>query len=83
MGDSRSWAADMEDEMRKCKHGKYYAYFSICQCQGCKDDREETERVTLAKNVIRQKFRKRLDEILDTLPEKDWNKIISVNIKDN
>lgn len=39
MGSSRSWAADMEDEIKVCRHGNETKYFDTCMCDGCITDR--------------------------------------------
>lgn len=41
MGDSRSWAAEKEDEITVCIHGAESRYFDTCRCEGCKADRDE------------------------------------------
>ena len=71
MGDSRSWAADMEDEVRKCRHGvaKQYLsrYCSTDNCE-CRQEDEYLERATYS-----CPSRSRMGELLaQTLPPEEW-----------
>ena len=45
MGDSRSWAADREDEDKTRRHGAVTKYFDRCRCPGCLADSAERLRV--------------------------------------
>ena len=53
MGDTRSWAADKEDENRTCPHGTVNKYFDHCKCAGCEKDRAESEIISRTTNSLR------------------------------
>ena len=77
MGDSRSWAADMEKETKTCQFGNTVPYFDICQCKGCQDVRDFNF-------AVRQKVRSLepiLWDVFKNTPQEDWDKIVSIRIK--
>mgnify|MGYP000742778640 CR=1 FL=1 len=45
MGDTRSWAAEKEDETKTCKYGKVRKYFDKCTCDGCRVEKAESDRL--------------------------------------
>lgn len=81
MGDSRSWGADMEDEVKTCPHGVESGYFSICQCEGCRQDRDNWSEVrvmarqlqtaahdklgSLPSGPLREQFRDRMLSLME------------------
>lgn len=70
MGDSRSWAADREDEIIVCKHGGKSKYFDDCMCDGCISDRSVDEYRKGLKKKIVSHFEKYLDSLtMDQLEE--------------
>ena len=77
MGSSRSWAADMEDEIVVCKYGKESKYFDDCKCDGCKVDRAHRE----AADAMSWRVKSIALEFFDKLPRDQWDKVVSIRIK--
>jgi hypothetical protein len=53
MGDSRSWAADHEDEEKICSYGVTTKYFEQCICAGCKQDAKDYQEISNMADRIR------------------------------
>lgn len=71
MGDSRSWGAEKEDEVTICRHGAESSYFDTCQCPGCREDRDNADRLADRQRNIR----KILDKVLTEQPETKYDLI--------
>jgi len=63
MGDSRSWAAEKEDEITTCKHGHESKYFDRCMCDGCVSDRSVQKYRDGLKNKCVNHFSEWLDRL--------------------
>lgn len=77
MGDSRSWAADMEDEIKTCKFGVKSRYFDKCTCSGCTALSERNSRIQQKINDVKYAAQKVFQETPDDL----WHTIKSIKIK--
>lgn len=79
MSDSRSHAADMEDEDETCKYGFVSKYFDDCKCDGCVKDRAKWERAISYSDSVKYKV---LDLLAKT-PREEWKyiKVIMVNFE--
>jgi len=77
MGSTRSWAADVEDDDKTCKHGVVSKYFDTCYCDGCKSDRILWGEVCSMGDRIRSIA---IDFFSKTSKE-DWDKVVSLRIK--
>jgi len=76
MGDSRSWAAEMEDETTTCKYGVTSPYFDNCTCEGCEKDYDKEYRIKLiARNISYH-----IEELLEKTPEHLWKNITSIKV---
>ncbi len=56
MGDSRSWAAEKEDEITVCRHGAESLYFDRCTCDGCSVDAEKSRAEQKLADTVRSQF---------------------------
>lgn len=77
MGDSRSWAADIEDTIVTCRHGRQHKYFDDCTCSGCSND--YNSHLRLLAQV--EKIRGIALDFFSKIPESQWGSVVSLRIK--